>query len=312
MYCQKCGTQNPEGANNCQNCGAPLNATPAKKKKKGLTIGIIVGVILLLGIIGSFGNSDKSNKTTSNEVTSTDTASPLGEYSVKIKSAFPTKDRKDKPVVIVTYTFVNHSNKNITWNNAIKAEANQHGVILEEVLTNFDVKLLNDDAKRKTIMPEGTLDVQEAYYLNDESDYIELNVSKSTALKREGYETFKIELNDGDTFYSTDDTLSFSITAEKAGKYGKLLTLNKGTEFEETFYAFYVPEGTYTAINIGEYPGQINVHSDKTRITDAGFEEPMDATAKLISNGESDTISIKKGQHIEINKPDAFVLIKTK
>ena len=160
-------------------------------------------------------------------------------------------------------------------------------------------------------MPEGTLDVQEAYYLNDESDYIELRVSKSTALKNDGYESFKIELSNSDTFYSDNDVLTFSITAEKPGKYGKLLTLNKGTEFEDTFYAYYVPEGTYTAINIGEYPGQINVYSDKTRITDAGFEEPMDGTAKLIPNGESDTISVEKGQHIEINKPDSFVLIKT-
>ena len=314
MYCQKCGTQNPEGTNNCSNCGAPLNATPAKpkKKKKGLIIGIIIGVVLLLGIIGSFGSDDKPNTATPNESTPAGTVTSLGEYSVKIKSAFTTTDEDEKPMIIVTYTFVNQSKKNITWKNAVKVKANQHGVILKNPPTDFGIEMFDDDSKSKTVIPEGTLDVQEAYYLNGKTDDVELRVSKYPSLKDDEYESFKIELNDGDTFYSNDDTLTFSITAGKAGKYGKTLTLNKGTEFEDTFYAFYVPEGTYTVINTrSTYQGQINVYSDKTNITDAGWEEPADGTSKLISSGESDTISVKKGQHIKINEPDTFVLIKT-
>ena len=30
VYCTKCGTQNPETANNCSNCGAPLSAPESR------------------------------------------------------------------------------------------------------------------------------------------------------------------------------------------------------------------------------------------------------------------------------------------
>ena len=64
MYCQKCGTQNPEGANNCQNCGAPLNAAPAKpKKKKALIIILAVVAVLFIAII--VPSPDDSQQTTS-------------------------------------------------------------------------------------------------------------------------------------------------------------------------------------------------------------------------------------------------------
>lgn len=31
VYCTKCGTQNPDDAVNCKNCGAPLNPPPYKE-----------------------------------------------------------------------------------------------------------------------------------------------------------------------------------------------------------------------------------------------------------------------------------------
>lgn len=37
----------------------------------------------------------------------------------------------------------------------------------------------------------------------------------------------------------------FELVAGEQGEYGKMITYNKGTEFEENFYAFYVP-----AVNI--------------------------------------------------------------
>lgn len=64
MYCQKCGTQNPEGANNCQNCGAPLNMPPAKQKKKKALI-IILAVVAVLFIAIIVPSPDDSQQTTS-------------------------------------------------------------------------------------------------------------------------------------------------------------------------------------------------------------------------------------------------------
>lgn len=104
---------------------------------------------------------------------------------------------------------------------------------------------------------------------------------------------------------------SITLTAGEAGEYGQLITYNKDTEFEETFYAYYVPAGTYTVTNIGEYMGQINVYSDETVITEAGWEEAKSTGAvKSIDVGESDTITVEAGQHIEIIEPDVFELVK--
>jgi len=54
MFCQKCGTENPETATFCMKCGNPINqdAVPEKKKSKKTLwiVGIITILILLLCI----------------------------------------------------------------------------------------------------------------------------------------------------------------------------------------------------------------------------------------------------------------------
>ena len=60
-----------------------------------------------------------------------------------------------------------------------------------------------------------------------------------------------------------EEKLVFELVAGEQGEYGKMITYNKGTEFEENFYAFYVPVGTYTVTNVGKYMSQLNVYSDE-------------------------------------------------
>ena len=106
------------------------------------------------------------------------------------------------------------------------------------------------------------------------------------------------------------DEVSFTLTAGEAGEYGQEITYNKGTEFEETFFAYYIPEGTYTVTNAGDYMSQITVCSNETIITDAGWEEAESTgDVKLIDVGESDTITVDEGYHIEITEPAVFELI---
>ncbi len=128
--------------------------------------------------------------------------------------------------------------------------------------------------------------------------------------------TSSIESSQSDISTEQDETsepeitkLSFTLTAGEAGEYGKLVTYNKGTEFEETFYAYYVPAGTYTVTNKGEYMSQINVYSDETVINEDGWEEPKSTgTVKLLDVDKSETITIENGQHIEIAEPSVFEL----
>lgn len=102
------------------------------------------------------------------------------------------------------------------------------------------------------------------------------------------------------------------LVAGQSNEYAEVLTLNKGTEFEETQYVYYLPAGTYTAKNVSIYPSQINVYSRETHINEAGREEPSETIfVKLLQVGESVEVSIKEDEYIEIHEPDILEMTKT-
>lgn len=104
-------------------------------------------------------------------------------------------------------------------------------------------------------------------------------------------------------------TVSIELIAGEPGEYGELFTLNKDTEFEETYYVYRIPAGTYTVTNAGEYMDQINVCSEEVHTTDEGWEEPAEIFyVKLLDVGASDAFTIADGQYIEIHEPAKFVL----
>ena len=113
-------------------------------------------------------------------------------------------------------------------------------------------------------------------------------------------------VQDSDKLLENDDT-TFTLIAGEAGQYGKMISYNTGTEFEENFYAYYIPAGTYTVTNKGKYKSQVNVYSNSKHITSAGWEEPVEIfDVKLIDINQSDTITVGEGQHIEIAEPSVF------
>lgn len=105
--------------------------------------------------------------------------------------------------------------------------------------------------------------------------------------------------------------LAFELIAGEQGDYGKIITYNKDTEFEENFYAYYIPYGSYKITNVGDYMTQVNVYSDETVITDAGWEEVADGSVKLIDVNASEEMTVPKGYHIEINEPSHISLVQT-
>lgn len=106
-------------------------------------------------------------------------------------------------------------------------------------------------------------------------------------------------------------TVSIELIAGDAGEYGELFTINKDTEFEETYYIYHIPAGTYTVTNAGEYMNQFNVYSDEIVVNDSGWEEVAEVFyVKLLDVGESDTFTIEDGQFIEIHEPAKFTLEK--
>lgn len=106
------------------------------------------------------------------------------------------------------------------------------------------------------------------------------------------------------------ESFTIELVASKAGEYGELFTLNGGTEFEETYYIYRVPAGTYTVTNVGEYTGQFNVYGETVYVTEDGWEELSDVFyVKLLDVGQSDTVEIGEGQIIEIHEPDQYTLV---
>lgn len=111
---------------------------------------------------------------------------------------------------------------------------------------------------------------------------------------------------------SQNENTTITLIAGENNEYAELLTMNAGTEFEETQYVYYLPAGTYTATNINEnYPGQINVYSRDISVNEEGLEEPAETFfVKLLQVGESTEVTINKDQYIEIHEPDQFELQK--
>ena len=106
-------------------------------------------------------------------------------------------------------------------------------------------------------------------------------------------------------------TETISLVAGVQGQYGEPFTINKGTEFEENYFIYRVPAGTYTVTNVGEYISQFNVYGETVYTTDDGWEELSDVYyVKALKPGEADTVTIEDGQIIEIHEPGEFDLSK--
>ncbi len=100
---------------------------------------------------------------------------------------------------------------------------------------------------------------------------------------------------------------TIDLVAGEAGEYGKPITFNKGTEFEETFYAYYIPAGVYTVTNVDDYMGQVSVYNNEIHVTEEGWEEPDGSgDVALLDVGESTTITIEDNQYVEIHEPNHF------
>lgn len=97
----------------------------------------------------------------------------------------------------------------------------------------------------------------------------------------------------------------FILSWNEAGEYGKRITLDEGTELENTFYAFYLPEGTYSVENhstdiitqITEYSGIKYSESDWDEYVAEDCESPL-----VLAPGEGVLrFSVKDGQFLKLS-----------
>ena len=142
---------------------------------------------------------------------------------------------------------------------------------------------------------------------NNQNNTLHPEESSSISSENTSETSSEENLSEESSSLSSNNSFSFELKAGEKGEYGQKFTINKDTEFEETYFVYYIPLGTYTVTNIGQYMGQINICSTETVITDEGWEEPAEVFGVyLLDEGESETITIEEGQYIEIHEPNNF------
>lgn len=110
------------------------------------------------------------------------------------------------------------------------------------------------------------------------------------------------------TSTSTVSTSTIELTAGQKGEYGQGVTMSKGTDQEEKFFAYYVPEGTYNVKNLGDKPTQVSVYEGFKK-SDNGYDEYTSAgDAIMLKVDETGTINVPNGWFIEIHEPTHIAL----
>ena len=174
-FCQKCGTQNTDEAVSCTNCGNSFTAQtvnvtveqPKKKKKKGKIIAlVIVAILAFLFILGSSGEEPEK------------AVGDIGSYNVVIKDHFIDENYDDEKVIVVTYTFTNNSSSDAAYDIVIYEQCFQNGIELNKEFFTSGIDNYSIDNQSKSIKPGTSLDVQQAYILNDEETTIDVEIGE--------------------------------------------------------------------------------------------------------------------------------------
>lgn len=139
---------------------------------------LIIGFIVLM-ILG--GNSSNDTNTNNNANTSNDTNNQatddnennLGSCNVVIDSYRLEESWDGKPVVIVKYKFTNNSSRPQSFSFTVEDAVFQNGVGLNEC---HSANNYSNDNESKELKQGVTLDVEIAYYLNDTTTPIDVEV----------------------------------------------------------------------------------------------------------------------------------------
>lgn len=118
--------------------------------------------------------SDNPTPVTGQPPAAADGEGSLGDYYIKIVSAAKAKDYSGADVLIVTYEWTNNADDAAMFSTAFTAKAYQNGV---ECTTAYMVDGVDTEKGLTKIKPGTTLEVQEAYKLNDNSD-VSVEVTK--------------------------------------------------------------------------------------------------------------------------------------
>lgn len=102
----------------------------------------------------------------------------------------------------------------------------------------------------------------------------------------------------------TEEAESIELIAGELGEYGKEITMSEGTDLEENLIVYYVPAGTYTVENVGDYMTQVTICEGITSNSETGYDEYTSVgDVKMIDKGATADIEVPDGWFIEIHEP---------
>ena len=135
-------------------------------------IGFLVVAAVVIGIIFGGGDNASQGEGTADK----GNAAALGDYEVVIEGCRLAKAYDGRDIAIVSFKFTNakHSEaKSFLW--SITDQAFQNGV---ELSTCYTADGYNHELAEKEIKQGATITVEQAYYLNDTTTEIEVEVSE--------------------------------------------------------------------------------------------------------------------------------------
>lgn len=110
----------------------------------------------------------------------------------------------------------------------------------------------------------------------------------------------------------SEEDNTIELIAGEQGEYGKEITMSEGTDMEESFYVYYIPAGTYTVTNEGDFMTQVNVYEGFAKNEESGYDEYTSTGDILMLDSEqSDTLEVPEGWFIEIQEPTHISLTLT-
>lgn len=163
--------------------------------KKGMICAILAAtlVLVLTACSGEDSSSSSSNSGSAPkqaaQMSQTDDSSSrtdsgtLGDYAVSIDDCILTKDYEGNAVALVTFTFTNNSDSAQMYDIALIDRAYQDGIQLEGAYVmdkDSEQKLL--DNAMKNIQPGKSLQIGQAYMLDDKSTDLSVQVQELISL----------------------------------------------------------------------------------------------------------------------------------
>lgn len=219
-----------DNKSNSENMRPEADVMPGKKKKPifkkwWFWLLIVVVLIIIIGLAGGSGdkadpaqpdvqaattansaenaaatqNSAETAAVTQNSVTAAQAEKPqdvegqIGRYIVTIKESRITTDYEGSPILLVTYSFTNNNDDPQSFMMAIDDKLYQNGVELGDVYTSYGIDGYNMDNASKSVQKGVTLDVQEAYKLNDTTTDVEVRLAELISFS-DKYLTYTIDI----------------------------------------------------------------------------------------------------------------------